>query len=112
MRRKPSASHCVKKPPPLVYRPDSAVFLSGAQVLRISSTKRSAAGGLSITRSPPSWRNDTLAPSASTRSSVRSSPCRRSGPPAAAALRSTCRRLATMVFAGSRSNVSSTSRIQ
>ena len=37
MRRKPSASHCVKKPPPEVYRPDSWVFFSGAQVLRISS---------------------------------------------------------------------------
>ena len=39
MRRKPSASHCVKKPPPEVYRPDSWVFFSGAQVLRISSVK-------------------------------------------------------------------------
>ena len=39
MRRKPSASHCVKKPPPEVYRPDSWVFFSGAQVLRISSAK-------------------------------------------------------------------------
>ena len=31
MRRKPSASHCVKKPPPLVYRPDSSVFLTRAR---------------------------------------------------------------------------------
>ena len=42
MRRKPSASHCVYKPPPLVYRPLSSVFLAGAQVLRISSVKLSA----------------------------------------------------------------------
>ena len=40
MRRKPSASHCVKKPPPEVYRPKSLVFFAGAQVLRISSAKR------------------------------------------------------------------------
>jgi hypothetical protein len=39
MRRNPSASHWVKKPPPLVYRPDSWVFFSGAQVFRISRVK-------------------------------------------------------------------------
>jgi hypothetical protein len=52
MRRNPSASHWVKKPPPLVYRPDSWVFFSGAQVFRISRVKASAAGGLSMTRKP------------------------------------------------------------
>ena len=111
MRRKPSASHCVKKPPPEVYRPDSWVFFSGAQVLRISSVK-SPSGGLSMTSSPASLRNDTLCPLASTRSGSRSSPCRRSGPPVPAALRTTAMRLATMVRTGSRSKVSSTLRIQ
>ncbi len=78
MRRKPSASHCVNSPEPELYSPDSWVFLSGAQVLRISSVKLSPAGGLSITSEPSaSWRNDTLWPSAITRSSVKPSPCRR-----------------------------------
>jgi hypothetical protein len=79
MRRKPSASHCVKKPPPLVYRPDSWVFFSGAQVLRISSVKRSAFGRVVDHQLAAFVRNDTLSPSASTRSRFRPSPCRRSG---------------------------------
>jgi len=112
MRRKPSASHCVKKPPWLVYRPDSSVFFSGAQVLRISSVKLSAAGGLSITSSSPSWRKDTLAPSACTRSSVSPTPCRRSACAGCCALRSMRSLLATMVLAGSRSNTSSTLRMK
>ena len=33
MRRKPSASHCVKKLPPDTYRPDSVVFAAGLQML-------------------------------------------------------------------------------
>ena len=79
MRLKPSASHWVKKPPPLVYSPDSWVFLSGPQVLRISSVNTGLSGGLSITSRPGSWRNDTLSPSARQRSSTRSSPCSVSG---------------------------------
>ena len=116
MRRKPSASHCVKKPPPLVYRPDKAVFLSGAQVLRMSSVKLAAAGGLSMTSASVSTRNDTLCPSACTRSSVSPSPCRRSGwlawSPTKAALRSMRSLLPTMVLAGSRSKVSSALRMK
>jgi hypothetical protein len=50
-----------------LYRPDSWVFLSGAQVLRISSEK-SASGSVSITSWPSSWRNDTDSPLTSTRS--------------------------------------------
>ena len=88
------------------------MFFSGAQVLRISSVKLSAAGGLSMISSPPSSRKDTLSPSASTRSSVRPSPCSRNGCGAAAGLRSTRMRLPTMVFAGSRSKLSSMLRIQ
>ena len=109
MRRKPSASHCVQNiaGEPLVYRPESSVFFSGLQVLRMSSVKASASGGLSMTRSPPSWRKLTLWPSACTRSSVRPSPCRRRGCRSTAALRSMRSRLVTMVLAGSRSNVSS-----
>jgi hypothetical protein len=60
MRRKPSASHCVKKPPPEVYRPESWLFLAGAQVLRISSVK-GCPGRLSMTSWPSSWRNETQA---------------------------------------------------
>ena len=74
MRRKPSASHCVKKPPPEVYRPDSRVFFSGAQVLRISSVKLPS-GRLSMTSRPSSWRNDTDSPLTRQRVSVMSSPC-------------------------------------
>ena len=40
---------CVKKPPFEVYRPDSSVLASGAQVLRISSAKRSRSVGSSTT---------------------------------------------------------------
>ena len=113
MRRKPSASHCVNRPDPEVYRPDNCVLRSGAQVLRISSVKLSVAGGLSITSEPSvSWRNATLSPSAITRSSVSASPCRRSGCVPYAWLRSMCSLLATSVFAPSRSKVSSTLRIQ
>ena len=111
MRRKPSASHCVKKPPPEVYRPDRRVFFSGAQVLRISSVKLPS-GRLSMTSRPSSWRNDTDSPLTRQRVSVMSSPCSLSGPAATAPLRSICIRLMTSVFAGSRSNVRSTFLIQ
>ena len=111
MRRKPCASHCVKKPPPEVYRPDSSVFFSGQIVLRISSVNASAAGA-SITSWPSSWRNETLWPSTSTRSRFRSSPSRRSGSAARDVLRSIASLLATMVLTGSRSNVRSTVRTQ
>ncbi len=40
MRRKPSASHCVKKVSLLTNRPISLVFLTGQQVVKISSSKR------------------------------------------------------------------------
>ena len=114
MRRKPSASHCVKKPPPEVYRPDSWVFFSGAQVLRISSVNgpSGSSATLSITSCPASWRKDTLSPLTSTRVRFSSSPSRRRGCGASAVLRSSCMRLMTSVFAGSRSNVRSTVLIQ
>jgi hypothetical protein len=113
MRRKPSASHWVKKPPLEVYRPERAVFFSGAQVLRISSVKRSSAGGRSITSLPSAWRNDTLSPLISTRSRLSSSPCSSSAwPGGTAVLRSTCMRLVTSVLAASRSKARSTWRIQ
>ena len=112
MRRKPSASHCVKKPPPEVYSPDRCVFFSGAMVLRISSVNAPSAGGLSMTSEPSSWRKLTLSPLISTRSRFSSSPCSFSACAALPALRSSCMRLTTMVFAGSRSNVRSTVRIQ
>ncbi len=41
MRRKPSASHCVKKLPPDTYRPDSVVFAAGLQMLVSVSSKLS-----------------------------------------------------------------------
>ena len=41
MRRKPSASHCVKKLPPDTYRPDSVVFSAGLQMLVSVSSKLS-----------------------------------------------------------------------
>ena len=53
MRRKPWASHCVKKPPPLVYRPESSVFFSGQQLLRMTSSK--SRSGASMISSSPSW---------------------------------------------------------
>jgi len=111
MRRKPCASHCVKKPPPEVYRPDSSVFFSGQTVLRISSTNASA-DGASMTNWPSSWRNDTLWPSTSTRSRFSPSPSRRNGSAARSGFRSIASLLATMVLAGSRSNVRSTVRTQ
>ena len=109
MRRKPCASHCVKKPPLDVYSPDSSVFFSGATVLRISSTNESAAGA-SITSCSSSWRNETLWPSTSTRSRFSPSPSSRSGSAGRSALRSIASLLETMVLAGSRSNVRSTVR--
>ena len=114
MRRNPSASHCVKKPPPDVYRPDSWVFFSGAQVLRISSMN--GPGGTpcseSMTSMPSSCLNDTDSPLTSTRVRFSSAPCSFSGCAGTSTLRSSCMRLITSVFAGSRSNVRSTLRIQ
>ena len=111
MRRKPSASHWVNRPLSDENRPDSWVFLSGQQVLRMSSVKLSP-GGLSITSRPGSWRKLTLSPLACTRSRVMSSPCSFSGCGGSDRLRSITSRLPTMVLAGSRSKVSSTLRIQ
>ena len=113
MRRKPSASHCVKKPPPEVYRPDSWVFFSGAQVLRISSVKRLGLRQV-VDHQHGRLRGGTTrtAPLTSTRVRFSSSPCRRSGCGGTAALRSSCIRLMTIVLAGSRSKVRSTVRIQ
>jgi hypothetical protein len=45
MRRKPSASHWVKNESLLTYRPISLVFLAGAQVVKISSSKASVPFG-------------------------------------------------------------------
>ena len=78
MRRKPWASHCVKKPPPEVYRPERWVFFSGAQVLRISSWKVSL-GSWSSTSCSPSMRKVAGSPLTITRVTVMSSPSRRSG---------------------------------
>ena len=113
MRRKPSASHCVKRPPPLVYRPDSSVFLSGAQVLRISSVKL-----LGRRRAV----DDELAVLVAERHALAVGLHAQQGQalavqaqrPAAGRRRCArcCSRLATMVLAGSRSKLSSTSRIQ
>ena len=80
MRRKPSASHWVKKESLLTYRPISWVFLTGAQVVKISSSKGSAPSGrFSSTSWLPSILNEVPAPLTSTRARFSSSPCRRSG---------------------------------
>jgi hypothetical protein len=114
MRRNPSASHCVNKPPFDVYRPDNCVLRSGAQVLRISSMNGPSGTfcRLSSTSRPSSWRNDTLSPLTSTRSTDRSSPCNLSGCAGTPGLRSSCIRLVTSVRTGSRSKVRSTVLIQ
>ena len=46
MRRKPSASHCVKKLPLETYRPDNVVFSAGLQML---SSVNSNASGILLT---------------------------------------------------------------
>ena len=110
----PAKPRRVKKPPFEVYRPVSWVFFSGAQVLRISSVN--VPGGTpcseSMTSMSSSCRNDTDSPLSSTRVRFSSSPCSFSGWAGTSALRSICMRLMTSVFAGSRSNVRSTRRIQ
>ena len=78
MRRKPSASHCVKKPPPEVYRPDSCVFFSGAQVLRISSVKAAVGQVVDHEHAVFVAERHRLAVDQHALQ-VRSSPCRRSG---------------------------------
>ena len=113
MRRKPSASHCVKNESLLTYRPMSLVFLLGAQVVKISSSKGSLpAGRFSSTSWLFSSLNEVPWPATSTRARFSSSPSSRSGCGAASGLRRTRMRLRTRVFAGSRSKVSSTVSIQ
>jgi hypothetical protein len=54
MRRKPSASHWVKKLPFDVYRPDSSLLSFGAMRVSISSVQ--ASGRSAMTSLPPSMR--------------------------------------------------------
>ncbi|MNT21217.1 hypothetical protein D3C72_1565490 [compost metagenome] len=113
MRRKPSASHCVKKVPWLTYRPMSCVFLAGQQVVKISSAKGSLPSGkFSSTRRAPSILNEVPWPLTSTRAKFRSSPSSLSGCAATSGLRRSVMRLSTRVLFGSRSKVSSTLSIQ
>ena len=46
MRRKPSASHCVKKPSFDAYRPISLVFLRGSMRTTVSSVNASGTPGM------------------------------------------------------------------
>jgi len=113
MRRKPSASHCVKKVPWLTYRPIRCVFLAGQQVVKISSAKASVpVGRFSSTRREPSILNEVPWPLTSTRARFSSSPSSFRGCSATSGLRRSVMRLSTRVLAGSRSKVSSTLSIQ
>jgi hypothetical protein len=113
MRRKPSASHCVKKESLLTYRPINFVFFAGAQVVNISSVKGSGPSGrFSSTSWLPSILKEVPAPLIRTRARFSSSPCRRSGCAATPALRRSVILLSTRVLAGSRSKLSSTVSIQ
>jgi hypothetical protein len=113
MRRKPSASHCVKNESLLTYRPISLVFLAGAQVVKISRSKARVAfrqvfqhqlAAVHLELRP--W------PLTSTRARFSSSPSRRSGWAATSGLRRRRILLSTRVLAGSRSKVRSTVSIQ
>ncbi|MOA38396.1 hypothetical protein D3C78_1600780 [compost metagenome] len=109
MRRKPSASHCVKNVPSLTYRPMSLVFFTGAQVVKISSsTGASPSGRFSSTSALPSILNDVPWPLTITRARLSSSPSRRKALAGTSGLRRTRMRLSTRVLAGSRSKVRST----
>jgi hypothetical protein len=113
MRRKPSASHCVKNESLLTYRPISLVFLAGAQVVKISSSKGSLPSGrFSSTSWPSSILNEVPWPLTSTRERFSSSPSRRSACGGTSGLRRTRMRFSTRVLAGSRSKHSSTVSIQ
>ena len=78
MRRKPCASHCVKKDAWLTYKPESWVFLLGLQVVKISSVKTSLPSGrFSSTSTSPSILNEVPWPLTSTRDKFNSSPSKR-----------------------------------
>ncbi len=113
MRRKPSASHCVKKVPWLTYRPMSCVFFSGTQIVKISRSKGSwPSGRLSSTSWVPSILKEQPAPLTSTRATLRSSPSRRKACAGTSGLRRRRILLSTRVLAGSRSKPRSTVSIQ
>ncbi len=112
MRRKPSASHCVKKLPLDTYRPDSVVFDSGAHAFSIVSSNASGTFSTlrpcSCTRTASCGLPSTRAP-ISTSASPISSKC---GAGAASGLRRTRIVFVTIVRAGSRSNSSETVSIR
>ena len=113
MRRKPSASHCVKNESLLTYRPISLVFLAGAQVVKISSSNGSSPSGrFSSTSWLSSSLNEVPWPFTSTRARFSSSPSSRSGCAGTSRLRRSFILLSTRVLAGSRSKHSSTVSIQ
>ena len=113
MRRKPSASHCVKNESLLTYKPMSLVFFAGLQVVKISRSKASVPSGkFSSTNWLPSILNEVPWPFTNTRARLSSSPSKRRGCAATSGLRRTRIWLSTRVLAGSRSNVRSTVSIQ
>ena len=113
MRRKPSASHWVKKSPPLMNRPMSLEFFSGLQVVKISRSKgASPSGRFSSTSCSPSMRKLQPWPFSSTRERFSSSPSSLSGCAGTAGLRRSVILFSTRVLAGSRSKVRSTVSIQ
>ena len=108
MRRKPSASHCVKKLPLDTYSPDSVVFWSGAHALSIVSAN---ASGTFSTVSPCSCARTAVqrAPSYQAPMNSSASPISsRCGVYAASGLRRTRIVFLTIVRAGASSNSSST----
>ena len=113
MRRKPSASHWVKKESLLTYKPMSLVFFTGTQVVKISSAKGSVPSGrFSSTSWLPSILKLVPWPLTSTRARFSSSPSRRSGWACTSGLRRRVILLSTRVLEGSRSKLRSTVSIQ
>ena len=113
MRRKPSASHCVKNESLLTYRPISLVFLAGVQVVRISSSNgASPSGRFSSTSWLFSSLNEAPWPFTSTRARSSSSPSSRNACAGTSRLRRSFILFSTRVLAGSRSKHNSTLSIQ
>ncbi|MNT00206.1 hypothetical protein D3C72_1346300 [compost metagenome] len=106
MRRKPSASHWVKKLPLDTYRPDSVVLAAGWQAVTISSLP--CAGRPGMVSVPASWvALATGLPSRLTPISSSSSPHSTSGASGAPAWRAKLSVLVTTVRWGSSSSTSS-----
>ena len=109
MRRKPSASHCVKKPSFEAYSPISFVFLRGSIRTTVSSANASGTDGMVRCAASSAYSDAaSVRPSSATDSSRSSSPSRTSG--ARASFAAGLRRTASFARTRAKSSRISTSR--